>query len=391
VITRGIVLRLGTGQLICWGATFYLSGAIGDSIAADRGWSLATVQGGFSAALLVMGVTSPLAGALIDRYGGRRVMTAGSLLSAAGCAALAASQGLVGYYAAWICLGVAMRLSLYDAAFAALARIGGPDAKSAMSKITLLGGLASTVFWPLGDALADGFGWRVAALAFGGLALMTAPLHWTIPDGRFVPPASGSATLPAEPVPRGARIARAGLYAVVVALSNALHTGMSAHMVGVLGGLGVAAAAAAWIAALRGVGQSGARLAEVLFGGRLAAVNLNLAAALALALSFVLGLWSGSSLLLAAVFSLSYGAATGLLTITRGTLALALFDHRTYGSLVGRLLMPSFMLSAAAPLVYAVAIERFGASAAILISAALAFIALAAAAGLKLLARSGAG
>ena len=53
-------------------------------------------------------------------------------------------------------LGVGMRLTLYEAAFAALARIGGPEARRPMSQITLLGGLASTVFWPIGHALASG-------------------------------------------------------------------------------------------------------------------------------------------------------------------------------------------------------------------------------------------
>lgn len=38
---------------------------------------------------------------------------------------------------------------------------------------------------------------------------------------------------------------------------------MSSHMIGLLTGLGVAASAVVWIAALRGVGQSAARFAEV--------------------------------------------------------------------------------------------------------------------------------
>ncbi|MET0313372.1 MAG: MFS transporter, partial [Hansschlegelia sp.] len=144
---------------------------------------------------------------------------------------------------------------------------------------------------------------------------------------------------------------------------------------------------AAWIAALRGVGQSSARLAEVLFGRRLSAVDLNLGAAAGLAGAFVLGFWSGHSLLFAGVFSLVYGAATGLMTITRGTLPLVFFDPAAYGALVGRLIVPSFLLSAAAPVVYALAIERFGAEAAIVISVGLAFATVAAALGLKRLSR----
>src|SRR3546814_4453972 len=128
-----------------------------------------------------MGASSPMIGRAIDRHGGRPVMAAGSLLTALGCAGIALSDGAAAYYAAWLCLGLAMRMTLYDAAFAALARIGGPQAKRPISQITLLGGLASTAFWPIGHFLAESFGWRAALLVYAGFALLTLPLHLAIP------------------------------------------------------------------------------------------------------------------------------------------------------------------------------------------------------------------
>src|SRR5205085_2185278 len=122
-------------------------------------------------------VLSPLSGRLIDRYGGRRVMVAGSAITFLGCLGLALSHDVATYYAAWLCLGLGMRMTLYDAAFAALARIGGPGAKGPISQITLLGGLASTVFWPIGYFLAGALGWRGAVFAYAGFALLTIPLH----------------------------------------------------------------------------------------------------------------------------------------------------------------------------------------------------------------------
>ncbi|NEV03075.1 MFS transporter, partial [Bradyrhizobium sp. UFLA 03-164] len=79
------------------------------------------------------------------------------------------------------------------------------------------------------------------------------------------------------------------------------------------------------------------------------------------------------------------GAGNGILTITRGTLPLILFDHRSYGTLVGRLIVPSFILPAAAPLVYAIVIDRFGNTSALYLSTGLAMMTLVAAAILKLL------
>ena len=385
-MTRRTVWCLGLSQLVCWGITFYMIAVLGEPIAADMGWSRSVVFGGFSAALVVMGATSPLVGRLIDERGGRPVMVAGSCLSALGCVILAFAQDLVVYYIAWLCLGLAMRMCLYEAAFAALARIAGPAAKRPISQITLLGGLASTAFWPIGHGLAELFGWRGALLCYAVIAILTIPLHLAIPADRFAhPPAAKTAD--GKPMVVPGRFLAGLLYVVSVTLINFLASGMSAHMIGLLGGLGLAAAAAVWISTLRGIGQSSARLCDVLFGGRLHPTTLHLIAALILPVCFVAGLFGG--LVPAAVaFAFLYGAGNGLLTITRGTLPLILFDPRTYGALVGRLLVPSFFVSAAAPLIYAVVMERFGDAAALYMSLAIALIIVAA--GLVLKRRFGA-
>ncbi|MFN5721619.1 MAG: MFS transporter, partial [Bradyrhizobium sp.] len=173
--------------------------------------------------------------------------------------------------------------------------------------------------------------------------------------------------------------------AVIMTGANFLNAGMSAHMIAVLSGLGLTVTVAVWIATLRGIGQSAARLCEVLFGARLDPLALNLMACLIMPLSFIAGLFSGSSKEMAIAFALLYGACNGILTITRGTLPLVLFDHRSYGTLVGRLIVPSFILPAAAPLAYAIVIDRFGDASALYLSTGLALTTLVAAAMLKLL------
>jgi predicted MFS family arabinose efflux permease len=382
LIDRRTVLSLGLSQLISWGVTYYLIGGFGELIAADLHWTRDVVYGGFSAALLAMGLVSSYAGALIDRYGGRRVMSTGSLLNAAGCVGLALSHSVVAYYAAWLCLGVSMRLTLYDAAFAALARIGGPEARRPISQITLLGGLASTLFWPLGDLIAAHLGWRGAVFAYAGFALLTVPLHLTIPDRRYQDVNPVETQVVHRPLATGrSEIFVAGaLYALIATLANFLNAGMSSHMIGILTGLGVAASAAVWVSTLRGVGQSAARLGEILFGRRMDPLTLNLLAAFLLPLSFIAGLFSGQAAFAALAFAFVYGAGNGVATITRGTLPLILFDHRSYGAFVGRLIMPSFVLSAGAPFLYAFVIERFGGEGALSLSIGVACLTFAAAA-----------
>lgn len=376
------VFCLGLAQLISWGISYYLIGGFGEAISADLGLSRGLIYGGFSVALLVMGLSSSLVGALIDRHGGRTVMIAGSLLNATGCITLALCHGPVLYFAAWIVLGLAMRLTLYEAAFAALARLGGPQARRAMSQITLPGGLASTVFWPLGHLIADHAGWRGAVFAYAGFALLTIPLHLAIPRGRYTDGAAhetGPQHAPLAQTPR-ARYLAGTLYAVIAMLTNFLNAGMSSHMIAILTGLGVAATTSVWIGALRGIGQSASRLGEILFGRRVPPLLLNLAACTLLPFAFVAGLFSGTIGIAALAFAFVYGAANGVVTITRGTLPLVLFDHRVYGSLVGRLLAPGFVVSAAAPLIYASVIDRFGEAGGLYLSLAAAGIAFAAAA-----------
>ena len=248
---RRAIVCLGLSQLIGWGVTFYLIGALGPAITAGLGWNSAAVYGGFSAAIVTMALVSPIAGLAVDRWGGRRVMPAGAVLSALGCVALASAHALPHYYLAWVVLGAGMRLSLYDAAFASLARAAGPTARRPMSQITLFGGLASTVMWPVGHLLAEWLGWRGAVLAYGALALATAPLFLALPRQRYAasaPQAGAAAGGLARS--QGERRLAGALYALIAMLTNFLAAGNAAHLIAILTGLGLAAAAAVGVAAL---------------------------------------------------------------------------------------------------------------------------------------------
>jgi len=388
LIAPRTVVALGVSQLVSWGISYYLIGVLGPLMVSDLHWSRAMVYGGFSAALLASAASSPLAGRWLDRLGGAWVMTLGSVVTALACLALAVAHGVALYYAAWIAMGFAMRLTLYDAAFAALARMGGPLAKRPIAQITLLGGLASTVFWPVGGFIGERYGWRAAVLVYGAFALAMIPLHASLPRSRYAhpPPEKGA---PAGPAPAAAhpdRLAQV-LYSLIVALVTFLNSGMSSHMIGILSGLGLAASTAVWVSAARGIGQSASRLAEIVFGHGVSPLRLNLLATLVLPASFALAFWSGSFVAVALAFTFSYGAGNGVATITRGTLPLVLFDVRTYGAIVGRLLVPSFLLSAAAPLAYAEASQRFGPQGALWLSIGAAAIALAASVALAAIAK----
>lgn len=377
MIRRQTVLFLGISQLVCWGISYYLIAVFGEMIGLELGWSGSVVYGGFSVALVIMAVTSPYTGRLIDLHGGRSIMTTGSFLLALGCLGIASAQSIPHYYLSWMVLGVAMRLTLYDAAFASLVHIGGANAKLPISQITLLGGLASTVFWPIGFFLADAFGWRGALGVYAVIALLTIPLHLAIPKGRHPiggdDPKSPASTFVPLAGDKRARTIAGSLFVLIFTLLNFLNSAMSAHMINLLAGLGLTAAVSVWVASLRGIGQSLARLCEVLFGRRLHPLTLTIAASSILLTGFLFGLLSGRFLAMALIFSFLFGAGNGLLTITRGTLPLVLFETSTYGSFVGKLLVPGFLFSAIAPLVYTWVIDYGGEPFALAFSVILAF------------------
>ncbi|MCL4745902.1 MAG: MFS transporter, partial [Burkholderiaceae bacterium] len=188
----GTVTALGITQLIGWGTTFYLPAVFAHRIAADTGWSLSLVFAAFSWNLVVAGATSRRVGEMIDRHGAARVMTIGSALMAMGLLMLATATTVVQLFAAWTVLGVASRAALYDAAFAALAAIFGQGARRSISLLTLWGGLASTVFWPLGHMLGETIDWRWSLAVYALLNLLVClPLHRS-----FAAPATHCANAP---------------------------------------------------------------------------------------------------------------------------------------------------------------------------------------------------
>ncbi len=185
VLPRRLALTAGCNQLINWGISFYMPGTFARAISADRGWSSPQIYLGLTLAMLVMAAVSPFVARLLARFGGQKVVMVGTLLIAASCAEMAYTRTLYGWYGAWIVAGTGMRLSLYDALFAALVNLYGQQARRTISRVTLAGGLASAVFWPLGDGLLHIMSWQDALRIYALLGLLSAVLIRTLPRQRL--------------------------------------------------------------------------------------------------------------------------------------------------------------------------------------------------------------
>src|SRR3546814_494872 len=160
-----VVAALGTAQTLAWASSYYLPAILAEPIAADLGLSVSTVFAAFSGALLLSACLGPMVGRVIDRNGGRGVLTLSNLIFAAGLVLLALADGLTGLLIAWAVLGVGMSLGLYDSALAALAGLYGRDARGPITGVTLIAGFASTVGWPATALMASLWGWEESGRA----------------------------------------------------------------------------------------------------------------------------------------------------------------------------------------------------------------------------------
>ena len=364
------VVCLGFTQIIAWGTTLYCLGVLGKPIAADTGWSQTLVFGGLTVGLLMSSVVSTSVGRLIDRRGARVVMCIGSILVALGLAAIAAARSPTHYLAAWALLGLAMRMNLYDAAFAAIVQVTPTRGRRAISYLTLFGGLASTVFWPIGYAIEASYGWRATLFSFAAINLFVClPLHWfglaRREPGVAADDKSPETAAAIAPVLEGRqrRLAMI-LFGFVMAASAFCYGALAAHLVTVLAAVGLSATVAVTLASAKGVAQTLSRLGDLVFGRNLHPLNLGRITLAFLPLSFVVLIWGGASLTTAIVFIVLFGIANGLTTIVRGAVPLALFGTKGYGEILGILATPYLMLNAVAPMVFALIDERFGAAAA---------------------------
>jgi len=354
-----VVAALGVAQILGWGTSFYFPAVFSQPIVAETGWPLGAVVGGVSIGMLAAGLISPQVGRLVERRGGRPVLLTSSLCYAAGLAGIGLSPSLPVYIVAWTVLGVGMGTGLYDTVFAALGRLYGRKARGAITNLTLFGGFASTVCWPLSAFLIDAVGWRGACLVYAALHLgLALPLQMFAMRGD---PAASAAGV-ARPAAAGGLIGReVGVFVLltlILATASMVGSIVVIHLLIFLQASGAAAATAIWIGALFGPAQVAARIVERILGGGYHPVWTLTTSVVLTAAGLVL-LWSGLSPLVLAI--VVFGGGFGISLVARGTVPLALFGPERFPRLIGRIALPCLIAQALAPSLGALLIETRGA------------------------------
>src|SRR5262249_49859624 len=211
----------GIANLWAGGTLFFSPAVFAGPIVKETGWSLGFVVGGTSIGLLTAGLISPQVGRIIDIRGGRPVLLASSLFYATGLALVGSSHAWPIYLLAWVLIGFGMGTGLYDAVFAALGRMYGSEARGPITSLTLFGGFAGTVCWPLSAFMIEHVRWRSACFIYAAIHLLVMlPLQASVVRA---PAKAGSGTDKQAPSSETPRIINEtlifGLLAVVLSIA----------------------------------------------------------------------------------------------------------------------------------------------------------------------------
>ncbi len=344
---RCVLVSLCLSQITSWGVLYYAFTVLSSAICRDTGWSPPAVTAAFSSALVISALLGIAVGRWLDRNGPRAVMTTGALLGVLALLGVAAAPNFGWFVAAWIVAGVAMSGVLYAPAFAALTRWFGPRAVSALTVLTLIAGLASTVFAPLTAALLSQLGWRSAYLVLAAvLAAVTIPAHFfglrrawpPIHKHEVEPPTTTARSLPFVALTLAFALSACASYAVVV------------NLVPLMAERGISTGAAAVALGLGGVGQVLGRLGYQTLVRRVRVVPRTvLIMGGVAATTALLGLFTSLTALV--LVAIAAGVMRGIMTLLQATAVTERWGPTHYGHLSGILSAPVMLTMALGPFI----------------------------------------
>jgi MFS family permease len=355
------VVALSVTMMVSWGATYYAFSVVLTPMRQTLGWSVATLTGAFSISMLISGLAELFVGRWLDRHGPRALMTVGSILAAGLLFAWSRVDSVIGFYLVMAALGVVGAMVQYLPAFWLAAHWFKRKRSLALTIITVGGGLASTVFVPLTNALLNSSGWRnaLAMLALIVALVTIAPhalllrrkpsdINAKVDGDDDEPPPETLVPGVHEPQQSALKQPVFWLLAVAFALIGLAFNGISVHLLSYELARGQDATFAASAAGLAGVMQVVARLLIAPLGDRISRKTLLLTLIGLQSLAYLSLLILPMSLGLIAHVILR-GLGAGPLSPIRAGLLADVFGVRHYGRISGQLALITGLAGSASP------------------------------------------
>lgn len=351
-----LVCALGVGQIVAWGSFYYVFVSLADPMSAEFGWTKTQVGGALSVVLAVTGLCSYTRGRWIDRYGGRRMMTVAAFAGATLLFAWAHVSALWQFYAISVGIGIVSAMTLYDAAFAVVARMLEADYRKAIIVITLFGGLASTVFVPLTTLIVDIHGWRTALKALAVIQLpfvagipylLLGDRERTVTEDRIRTPVAVASIRPA--------IVHPVFWLLVLSFVSFafMFTALVFNIVPMLRESGFTTAEAVAAYACIGPAQLVGRIAVLALERYLSLTIAGLFGTLFPVLAVIILIVLPAHSPLVFVFAVAFGTGMGIKTIVQATAAPEFLGRAGYGALQGAVMFPVYLAQAVTPLLAA--------------------------------------
>lgn len=370
------ITALGIGQICSWGSLYYSFPLIAEAMGADLGWSKPEIYGAATLGLALSGLAAYPVGMAIDRGHGRIVMGVGSIIAGLLLLAWSQASSLVLFYAAFAGIGCLQAATLYEPAFAVVAkRVGVDNARRGITALTLWGGFASTVFIPLVQILLDQFGWRGALVALGAINIVVCGGLYlaAIRPELDAAPSHRSASHCEQPAEDHIMTwaMRTPVFWALALFSIAYAATFSAftfHLYPLLLERGLDTASVVAAMTIIGPAQVAGRIAIWVFAPFASVRRIGSFAVAAFPLVFLtIALLPPTFLVMAGVAAL-YGGANGIMTIVRGMAVPEMLTPRAYGTINGALTAPSLVAKALAPVGAAALWATTGSYAAVLVA-----------------------
>jgi len=251
-------------------------------------------------------------------------------------------------------VGALQAATLYEPAFAVIARRAGPEhSRNGITALTLWGGFASTVFVPLIQLLLDALGWRGTLEVLGGInILLCAALYFAVIDPQLDQP------------PRPARATEGHHPPLRLALRNPVFWGLAAafaaytatfsafifHFYPMMLERGFDAGTVVMAMAIIGPAQVAGRVAVRMFAGEVSGRRIGSIVVVSFPVAMTILYFAPPEFWIIALVAVLYGGANGVMTIVRGVAIPEMVSKEAYGAINGALAVPMVVAKAAAPL-----------------------------------------
>lgn len=342
---------LGIAQIFLWGGSYFLLPILSASIIAEFHWSEKFLSACLSMSLLISGLVAPRVGRLIGKYDKNYILLLSGMVMALGLVLLYATSGPAGFITAWVILGIAMGMGLYDALFASIGKTYGRVSGKLIVQITLVSGFTTTLVWPLLTFLLHHYDWRLTCLIYAGLLLLiTLPVHFFTLFKSVAPTVLPAVTSPeVKPVRKVVRINKDRIYYLLVcnfSLGSVVMTSVYLYLIAFFVTNKISMEQAVFMAAFLGPGQVSVRLLDTVIRQKPPVIKAIFSACLILAGLILLRLLPDYGYI--GVFLFGFG--NGLRSILRGALPLKYYRKEAYPVAIGSLARLPLIAQALTPL-----------------------------------------